>query len=142
MIEAIGADAAETLAALHARAFDKAWSAGELASLLQSPGAFALLAREIEPAGFVLARIAADEAEILTLAVLPEARRKGIAAALVRATAAAASAAGGRSLHLEVAEDNVAGRALYAKLGFEQTGRRRGYYASGSADALIMSRAL
>jgi [ribosomal protein S18]-alanine N-acetyltransferase len=134
MIEAVGADAADVLAALHARAFDKPWNAGEFAALLENPLAFARLARGL---GLVLGWTAADEAEILTLAVTPEARRQGTGAALVSAAAAAAQAAGARALRLEVAEANHAARGLYAKLGFAAAGRRPGYY-SGGGDALIL----
>lgn len=96
------------------------------------------------PGGFALFALAADEAEVLTLAVAPGARRRGLGAALLAAAAAAAAARGARSIHLEVAEDNAAARALYARAGFAETGRRRGYYArpGGRTDALRLRRAL
>lgn len=144
MIEAVGAEACEQLAALHARAFDKPWSAAEIAKLLDNAAVFALTSRDADLRGFVLAWSAAGDAEILTVAVVPEARRKGVGAALVTAAGVAALVRGAASMHLEVAEDNAAARALYAKLGYEEAGRRNAYYAGegGAADAIVMRRAL
>lgn len=144
MIEPVGADACETLAGLHARAFDKPWSAADIAKMLENPAVVALVAGGAEPQGFIIAWTAAGDAEILTVAVVPEARRQGIGVALVTAAAAATLARGAASMHLEVAEPNVAARALYAKLGFAEAGRRRDYYATeqGWVDAIVMRRAL
>ncbi len=144
MIEAVGAEAAELLGALHARAFEKPWSAGEIAKLIENPAVFAVLSRDQHPSGFVMAWAAGGDAELLTLAVVPEARRKGVGAALARAAGAGALMRGAVSMHLEVAEDNSAARALYAKLGYEEAGRRHAYYAGagGSIDAIVMRCAL
>lgn len=131
---------AAVLAAIHAAAFPPGarWGADAMALQLGLPGAFGL----IDPdGGMVLARVAADEAEILTIAVLPELRRQGRARALLEAAAAKAAAAGAVSLFLEVAQANAAARALYAAAGFAPVGRRRGYYGPG-ADALVLRRAL
>ena len=141
MIDAAGVERAEQLAALHARAFDKPWSSGEIVKLLQNPAAFALIARgEGAFQGFVLAWAAAGEAELLTVAVVPEARRRGHGAALVTAAGVSAQTRGAMSMHLEVAEDNHAARALYAQLGYIETGRRHAYYAreGSSVDAIAM----
>jgi ribosomal-protein-alanine N-acetyltransferase len=144
MIEAVGAEAAALLGDLHARAFDKPWSTVEIAKLMDNAAVFALVAREADLQGFALAWAAAGDAELLTVAVVPDARRKGIGAALVSAAAATAMLRGAAAMHLEVAEDNAAARALYAKLGYEEAGRRRGYYAAEGAfvDAILMKRAL
>jgi len=144
MIEAAGPEACELLANLHARAFDKPWSAAEFAKLMDNSAVFALIERAQEPRGFIMAWTAAGDGEILTVAVIPEARRTGIGAALVSAAGAAALLRGAASLHLEVAETNVAARALYAKLGYEEAGRRAGYYAGegGAVDAIVMRRDL
>lgn len=144
MIEAARADAAELLGALHARAFDKAWTAAEIAKLLQNQAVFALISRASEPQGFVMAWAAAGDAELLTVAVVPEARRRGVGASLVTSAGVAALVRGAASMHLEVAEDNTAARALYAKLGYEEAGRRHAYYAGegGSVDAIVMRRTL
>jgi ribosomal-protein-alanine N-acetyltransferase len=136
------AEAAEAvaLAALHAAAFPpgQRWDAAAIAGLLAMPGVFGLVVRGL---GFVLARVAADEAEILTLAVAPAARRQGHGGALLAAAMAQAAARGAASMFLDVAADNAAARALYAAAGFAEVGRRRRYYADG-ADALVLRRDL
>lgn len=127
------------LAALHAEAFDRPWDAGAFAALLDQSGVFAVE----EADGFILMRVAVDEAEILTLAVRPAARRQGLGARLVGQGAVAAAARGADRLFLEVAEDNAAARALYARAGFIEAGRRPGYYQGpdGSRrDALLLAR--
>lgn len=125
---------------LHASAFPPAdrWGPDALAMLLAMPGTFA---QHIPDVGFVLARIVADEAEILTLAVVPEARRQGHGAVLLAAAMARAAAQGARVMFLEVAEGNAAARALYAAAGFAAVGRRQRYYPDGS-DALVLRRAV
>jgi len=145
MIQAAQADAADVLAALHARAFDKPWSEPEIAKLLQNPTTFALMSRAGETLqGFVLAWAAAGDAELLTVAVAPEARRRGVGAALVTSAGVAALVRGAATMHLEVAEDNAAARALYVQLGYEEVGRRHACYAGagGAVDAVVMRRAL
>lgn len=128
----------DELAALHASAFAAPWDAKAFADLLGQPGVFADVAAD----GFILIRAVADEAEILTLAVRPEARRRGVGARLVEAGADRAAGMGARRLFLEVAEDNAAARGLYARCGFAETGRRKGYYPAedgGRTDALILA---
>lgn len=128
----------EALAALHGTSFDRAWTAAAFADLLSQPGVTAITA----PDGFILFRVVADEAEILTLAVRPQARGRGQGAELTRNAAVVAAAAGAQRLFLEVAEDNVAARALYRRVGFEAVGRRPRYYARPGAspvDALLLS---
>ncbi len=124
------------LAAVHAACFppEEAWGEAILAAHLSMPGVFALLA---ETGGMVLARVAADEAEILTLAVAPAARRGGLGRALVRGAAALAQTGGAARLFLEVSEANNAARALYAGLGFRRIGTRPRYYPDFS-DALLL----
>lgn len=144
MIEAAHANAAPLLAALHARAFPRPWSADEIARLLQNPTTFALLSSAGAPQGFVLAWAAGGDSEILTVAVAPEARRKGVGAALVTSAGVTALVRGAATMHLEVAEDNEAARALYRKLGYAEAGRRPAYYAAeaGRVDAIVMRRTL
>jgi ribosomal-protein-alanine N-acetyltransferase len=139
MTPAATADAAD-LATLHAAAFPPAeqWGTEAIRVLLGLPGSFGLLQPGV---GFVLARVAADEAEILTLAVAPTARRQGHGGALLAGAMAAAAARGACAMFLEVAEHNAAARALYGAAGFAEAGRRRGYYADG-ADALVLRRGL
>lgn len=126
------------LARLHAQAFAAPWSETEFADLLGQAGVFAV----VEPDGFILVRVVLDEAEILTLAVRPEARRAGLGGRLTGRGAVAAAQAGASRLFLEVAEDNVAARALYDRAGFRPLGRRKAYYAApdgGRTDALVLS---
>ena len=139
------AAAAEALARVHAASFESAWSAADIAELLESPGGFALTASDTEIQGFILVRANSYDAEILTLAVNPAFRRQGLASTLTEAAAGLAETVGAESLFLEVAEDNPAAIALYAGAGFTQVGRRRGYYARKGAeavDALVMRRDL
>lgn len=127
---------ARLLAALHAPSFHSPWDEAAFADLLAQAGVFALATDQ----GFILCRVVLDEAEILTLSVLPESRGQGLAGRLTAAAADMARAAAAERMFLEVAEDNLAARALYARAGFIQTGRRKAYYrtAQGHADALIL----
>lgn len=138
-----GPAAAALLAGLHRAAFPAdPWSEPAMARLLAMPGAFALIAtREGGPAGFVLARVAADEAEIVTLGVVPAHRRRGIGRRLLAATAGEAAQRGAARLFLEAAETNLAARRLYAADGFREAGRRRCYYPDGT-DAVVLARPL
>ncbi len=143
-IEAADTSAAALLAAMHAESFppNQAWDAAAMELLISLPGHLALLALEGDaPVGFALGRLQVPEAEILTLAIMPGARGKGIGHALLQALIAQIAARGGRELFLEVAEGNAAARALYAKVGAAEIGRRRRYYADG-ADALMLRIAL
>jgi [ribosomal protein S18]-alanine N-acetyltransferase len=136
---------ADALARLHAASFETPWTAADIAALLDGPGGFALKVSDPQVRGFVLARAISYDAEILTLAVEPAFRRQGLARLLTEAAAQLAATLGAESLFLEVAEDNPAAIALYANLGFEQVGHRRGYYARAGAapvDALVMRRDL
>jgi ribosomal-protein-alanine N-acetyltransferase len=87
--------------------------------------------------GMILARVAADEAEILTLAVAPEQRRGGVGSALLSAAMDRAAERGAVRMFLEVAVTNDAARALYSAHGFTEAGLRRQYYTDGT-DALIL----
>lgn len=140
-IEAADASHADSLAALHAACLEEAWLAADIATLLRQPGVFAALAMDTAPMGFVLWRVAADEAEILSIGVLPSARRHGIATALLQAAIVSLLAGGIASLFLEVARDNEAAVAFYRSHGFAEVGRRARYYrrAGGrDADALVL----
>lgn len=144
-IARFGAEAAALLAALHAACFAEAWSAAAIVRILEAPGAVALVAGAAPPAGFALARGAADEAELLTLAVLPAWRRRGLGRALVEAALAWAAARGATALFLEVGAGNAAALALYGGAGFATVGRRPAYYrrpSQASEDALVMRRTL
>lgn len=124
------------LAAIHAESFppEERWDAASIGEQLGQPGIRALVA---PGGGFVMWQHAVDEAEILTLAVLPALRRVGVGRALMSAAMDTMAAAGIVVLFLEVARDNQPARRLYAALGFVQVGERRRYYADGS-DALVL----
>jgi ribosomal-protein-alanine N-acetyltransferase len=127
----------EALAAIHAEAFDAPWDAAALRALVDRPGAVL----EAEADGFALLQVAGDEAEVLTLAVRPAARRRGLARRLTLIAARRAAELGAGRVFLEVAEDNAAARALYAGLGFQPAGRRPRYYArpdGARMDALLL----
>lgn len=132
------------IAALHALCFDEAWQPHLIERILSAPGAFGFLVqREGRVIGFVLCRTADKEGEVLSLGVSPEARRRGVARALMEAAVAHALELGIEHLFLEVAEDNQAARRLYEALGFSQVGRRRAYYRrrwGPSVDALTLRR--
>ncbi|MBS0559957.1 MAG: GNAT family N-acetyltransferase [Proteobacteria bacterium] len=127
---------AAALAAIHAAAFPpaEAWGAETMAAQLALPGCFGLIDAR---GGMVLARVAADQAEILTIAVAPEARRQGIAAGLLAAATRRAAEMGAAEMFLEVARGNAPAAALYAAAGFRPAGLRRAYYPDG-ADALVL----
>lgn len=123
------------LAALHARCFavPRPWSEAEFAALLSSSGA--VLERTAD--GFLLGRVAGGEAELLTLAVSPAARRTGQGRELVRRFLSTCRDGHAEAAFLEVASDNAAALGLYAATGWTAAGRRRNYYAPG-LDALVM----
>jgi ribosomal-protein-alanine N-acetyltransferase len=119
----------EALSRLHGASFAQRWTAASIKGLLDTPGTFVIAAGPMsDPDGFVMARVAADEAEVLTIAVADRMRRKGVGAALVMDAARHASDMGARAMFLEVGKTNEAARALYAKLGFLEVGQRRAYY--------------
>ncbi len=128
---------AAAMAAVHASAFPPGarWDAASFAAQLALPGVFGLIDPE---GGIVLARIAVDEAEILTLAVAPAARRQRRGRALLAASVARAREAGAHRMMLEVSAENTPARALYQAAGFAEVGRRQHYYEDGS-DALILA---
>ena len=134
------------LAAAHASAFETPWSSEDFAAMLGARGAiaFAFETAAGEIAGFILARVIAGEAEVLTLAVRPERRRLGMGRALLAAAEGAARLTAD-AMFLEVAADNAGAIALYEGAGYEQVGRRARYYARPSgegADAIVMRRTL
>ena len=133
-------------AALHGESFgplgERAWTRQDLAGLLAAPGVIGLLLQaEGRDAGIALCRVAADEAELLTIAVRPAERRRGAGRQLLTAVIGHAREAGARALFLEVGADNPPARALYEAMGFRVVGTRTAYYRRGGgppADALIM----
>jgi ribosomal-protein-alanine N-acetyltransferase len=139
---------AASLAAIHASAFARPWSTLEFERLLADRIVLAdglFFSRRGEPSGFVLSRLAADEAEILTLAFLPKVRGRGHAGPLLRHHLEELARAGARQVHLEVEEGNLPALAAYRRLSFREVGRRSGYYAlpdGRRSAALTMSASL
>ncbi|WP_134678373.1 ribosomal protein S18-alanine N-acetyltransferase [Paracoccus ravus] len=130
----------DLLADLHLRCFathPRPWSAAEIEDLLASHLNFLL----IRPQGFLIGRTVADEAELLTVAVSPEARRQGVARSLLSEFRDTARMRGATEAFLEVASDNAGARALYLSEGWADVGQRRNYYAPG-IDAVLMRQGL
>lgn len=135
------AEDAPLVASLHAQCFDKPWSAQGFRDMAETPACSGFLAwRDDRLAGFLLATIAGAEAEILTLAVAPDLRRRGIGALLLARLMEEAAARGAEAVFLEVGAANRAALRLYNRFGFREVGGRKSYYKSdrGAQDALIM----
>ncbi len=132
------------LAALHAASFDAPWTEQSFAEMLAAPGTGATIAAlSDEPAGFIVSRRAADEAEVITIGVRPELQRRGIARALLNHELGELSGKGAMRCFIEVAVSNAPARALYEGSGFRQVGLRRAYYerpGGAREDALVMAR--
>ena len=140
-------DDAAAIASLHEILFPTAWDRDAIKALIEHPASLALIATRPGRivVGFVIAQIAADEAEILSVGVAPEHQRHGVGRQLVEGTARSAIRSDARRLFLDVADSNVAARALYASCGFVEVGRRKSYYTlPGGAreDALQLTRDL
>lgn len=149
IIRMAGRDAA-ALERIHREDFSRPWSAAEFEGLLSQSNVFGFLAvPDGRPrgaaVGFVLARLAADEAEILTVAVARSDRRRGLGRRLMEAVLRELHTHRAEALFLEVDETNAGAIALYRGLGFRQVGRRDGYYAQHAGvrtGALVMRRDL
>lgn len=145
-----GEDDSAALAALHAACFEPSWTADAFTELLAMPGCFALVAEiagaadgEVTAAGLILARLAGDECEVITVGVTPDHRRRGLATLLVEHAAVRAAALGAARQVLEVGVGNAAARRLYSRLGFAECGTRPGYYGGAEGgDAVILARDL
>lgn len=130
------------VAALHAKLFPSdSWSEASVRTLLEHPASTSLIAVSGSPKtikGFVIAQLTADEAEILSIGVAPDWQRAGLGTMLIEGLVRASKRGEAKKIFLEVAEDNIAATALYAKFGFKEFGRRKGYYqrSAGMADAL------
>ena len=146
VVVAAGPDSARAMARLHQEDFIRPWTDGEFLQLLKQDTVFGFLAcREgaggREPAGFVLARLAAGEAEILTIAVSRACRRRGLGRLLMDAVMRKLHADRAESLFLEVDETNAAAIALYRRFGFRKVGERKAYYDAGNGrrnSAIVM----
>ena len=142
MIIAATALHSEILGRLHAGGFPDPWTAQDFAGFLQQPGVEGwLIAPQDDPAGFILIRRAAEEAEVLTLVVAPMQQRKALGRALVDHVLENLRRRGIAACYLEVAADNTAALALYHRCGFARCATRRSYYrrpGRSPADAIVM----
>jgi ribosomal-protein-alanine N-acetyltransferase len=138
-VERVGPTHAAVLAAIHGAAFPtEAWGASAFQMQLEMHSVVGLLD---ERGGLVLLRVTADEAEILTIGVIPALRRRGVGRALLDESLTRVRALGVRAVFLEVGVRNRSARALYESTGFKEVGRRRRYYANGE-DALVLRASL
>ena len=149
-IEPLGPDSGAALAALHREDFVRPWTDGEFEQLIAQDTVFGFAGLETGkgkagPVGFVLARLAAGEAEILTLAVARSHRREGLGWRLMDAVLRELHAQRAEKLFLEVDETNQAAIALYRRFGFREVSKRPRYYQSAEGEksgALVMRRDL
>ncbi len=133
-----GSSFAEAAHEIHAQCFSKGWSEKEFQELLALPSSCLWM----DETALLLCAHVADEMEILTLGVIPRARRQGKAGALLNQMLQYAKAHQVKHIFLEVAEDNSSAIALYEKTGFTLMGRRPKYYHNGQTDALTYQKVL
>jgi ribosomal-protein-alanine N-acetyltransferase len=137
---------AAACAAIHAASFNRGWSEQEFEQLLTDRSVITdRVTRGRKVLGFILSRRAADEAEILSVAVARGARGQGLARRLLDLHLRRLAGLGLRAVFLEVEEDNLPARKLYARAGFQEAGRRPDYYVQGRARpaaALVLRRDL
>lgn len=142
-VRPIGPEIADAVSAIHTEAFERAWSAHDFATLMAESNVLALGAWRSQPfgekrlVGFALFRQAADEAELLTIAVRPAAQSRGLGRRLMDDALRRLYGERVKACFLEVDRANAPALRLYRGLGFEEAGERRGYYADGGS-ALVM----
>ena len=128
---------------IHARSFERGWSESEFDTLLQDKLVNCFVLRHSNARvtdkviGFVLARSAADEAEILTIAIDPDFRAKGAGRRLMGDLVRKLYGDRVAKLFLEVDADNKAALSLYKALGFVKVGERKAYYRQEDGDASL-----
>jgi ribosomal-protein-alanine N-acetyltransferase len=138
---------AGALARLHGEAFRRGWSEPEFERLLLDRQVLAHCARRgREVAGFIMSRRAADEAEILSVAVAAARRGRGLARGLLDLHLRRLAGLAVKRVFLEVEDDNTPALRLYRRAGFREVGRREQYYPRGTearpASALVLRRDL
>jgi [ribosomal protein S18]-alanine N-acetyltransferase len=142
-LERLDSGLAGAMEAVHRRSFPRPWSSSDLRSLAEAAHCHGVAARCGELlVGFIIISAAADEAEIITIAVDDMWRQRGVGRALLEEAVAEAGRRGARAMLLEVGVMNEAAQALYERAGFVTVGRRKNYYKGpgGTEDALIMRR--
>ena len=128
------------MARIERDSFEAPWSADEITKDVTAGGNVyvAVALADEERAGYAEIRMVAGEGQIYNIAIAPEFRREGIGEALLRHLIDKADADGCKLVTLEVRSGNAPAMELYKKLGFREVGRRRGYYAKGGEDAVLM----
>jgi len=133
---------AAAIAKLHAASFKRGWGEDEFQTLLADRAIVAHRATMgAALIGFILSRLVAGEAEILSVAIAPNCRGRGFARPLLDLHLRRLAGLGARAVFLEVDEGNAPANALYRRAGFRAVGRRAGYY-DGTATALVLRRDL
>jgi ribosomal-protein-alanine N-acetyltransferase len=136
-----GARDARAFATLHAASFHRGWSDGEFERLLVDRNVVAHRATASgNLVGFIVSRLAVEEAEILSIAVASPRRGRGLARQLLDVNLRRLAGLGARSVFLEVDEGNVPARRLYRRAGFREVGRREAYYPAGKGSAALILR--
>ncbi len=145
VIEGLKSSHASSISKLHGEGFNRPWSDGEFRALISQAPVFGFVAKQegrssAAPSGFILARLAAGEAEILTIVVAQSSRRYGLGHSLMDTVLRHLHRARAEYLILEVDETNVAALGLYKRFGFREVARRPAYYNSkdGKTSALVM----
>jgi [ribosomal protein S18]-alanine N-acetyltransferase len=139
---------ADSVTKLHGAAFFRGWPKSAFIGYLTDRATtpiYVAIDKKRRLAGFAVVRLAADESELLTLAVDKKWRRRGVGRALMAAVLADLQTTPARRFFLEVAADNISALTLYRHLGFKEIARRAGYYATPNGDlatAVVMQRDL
>lgn len=139
---------AKDLAKLHAQGFYRGWPVADFTAFLADPDrtpAYIVADKKRRIAGFAMLRVAADEAELITIVISRKWRGKKIGHALMQAMFTDLQLSPAKTMFLEVEDENTAAITLYKRLGFEEIARREAYYPKaegGAAAALVMRRAL
>jgi len=146
VVEAAHLNDAPALANLHAASFHRGWGEGEFEAMLREPNTLVHRLRQGRKViGFIVSRLAADEAEILSVAVAASQRGRGLSRGLLLTHLGHLAGRGVRTVFLEVEENNQPARRLYERAGFAVVGRRERYYRQAGGEelnALVMRRDL
>ena len=141
IVEPLHPDDAARVADIHSEAFERGWSTDEIAAIIAEPSVLALRLRLVDTQrpsridGFILMRFAADEAEVLSVAVAQARRGRGFGRKLVESGLRHAYERGTARVFLEVDASNTAASNLYRAIGFVTVAERPAYYAHGAGEA-------
>jgi len=145
VIDPATASDVDVVAGIERAAFSDPWAPQSFRDALRHPAIYFACARRADAAqvlGYVVAWFVADEGEIANIAVAPGGWGQGIGKALLDAALGEAAGRGATAIYLEVRDSNIRARRLYRSRGFEEVGRRRGYYRRPAEDAIVLRRTL